>query len=454
MAEDLGTRTTTEEGKSISDLPIEELQGGVTQVTDPKEIEKIKQLLPGQQRQSGDASGVGQPAATPGESGAPIKAGGDGDGHAVEPPPNQKPVDDPNQRPADQPPAGEYTDEQYFTDISEATGYEIKNDEDIVALVNHLHEKSEANNQAPPIDKYSPALQEAIRLETEGGDVRQYFSMLSVDDTMLDKLPHKELLRKDFMSKNATIAETNPDFAEKKFEREFSERYGILNTDYSEADFDTDEEYQKYLDDKEYLKGELQVETDIAKKTIKELRSKAMQPGPNSPPTMTEEESRQINEQYTQNVNAFVGDFEAIQIPLDPNGESLFNVALNDKSKPLFDQWLNNPSDFLEHIGISKDGKTFDVERLGSHIALSAAFSIAGDKSVGNLIRQHLSEQGNLQAIERRLQNVGRNDNISGSGGEQELTDEQEALLKFKELNTGKGNGPSYKPFYYPPEKK
>jgi hypothetical protein len=346
------------------------------------------------------------------------------------------------------------SDEEYFETISQSTGLQIENDDQIVDTIVNLNkenetlrtENEELKNKGPAIpEDMSDLLKQAYEYEKKGGNVRTFLSIVNQDTQSMSQ---KELIRQQFFNDHPEYVSISPEFANQKFERDFNQRFGLVNEERTEDDFEDDISYLKWQDDKRFAKSELDFEAKKAANSIDAMKAKIINEEPQQPasqqPEVDEEALKAIQEKYLSQANEFKADFEAIEIPLDAKGEKSFNIGLNNKTKPQFEQWVDSPPDFFEHIGISKDGKTIDMDVFGAHVALTAAFEATGDASVGAMLTKHILENFNQQTLESQLENPEQTPPV-GASQASEMTDEEEALSKLSQAAAG-----PYKPVYLP----
>lgn len=280
-----------------------------------------------------------------------------------------------------------------FEELSNQIGYEVTSEEDIAQLVRSLSSKD-------PYEDLSPMLKQAAEFERNGGDVREYFNVLSVDT---EALAPKEALWHKFKTDNSALAQENSEFARQKFEKEFNSKYQILNQDKTVDDFETIEEYNNFLSEKKFAQNELEWESKNAKSELEKNREEAFKSAP-AKPQVDEQRQRELYESYQQEASYYKENFEALQLPVDEKGKTFYNIGLNEASKPLFDEWMDNPANFLEHLGINQDN-TIDAEKLAQNIALIAAFSVEGENSVGVQFAKAMTERINRNTVETRLEN-------------------------------------------------
>jgi hypothetical protein len=311
-------------------------------------------------------------------------------------------------------------DEEYFEDLSNRIGFEVTSEEDVVTLVRNLAEKD-------PLEGLSPLLQKAAEFESNGGDVREYFNVLSVNT---DNLSEKEAMWHKFKSENSTLSQDSPEFARQKFERDFNTKYKILSDQRAEDDFDTDEEYAAFKSNQAYAKEELQWESNTAKRELAAERDDALASAPPQA-QVNQEESARVYQEYLEEASYYKENFETLSIPIDKEGKTHYNIGLNEKSRPIYESFLDSPAKLLDYIGIGSDQKSIDAEAFAQNAALLAAFAVDGEFSVGAQFANAMTERLNRNSVETRLENPapeGGKSNSGGEGGQGDLSEAVEAL--------------------------
>lgn len=314
------------------------------------------------------------------------------------------------------------SDDEYFTELSEKIGYEVTTDEDLITLVRHLDSQD-------PLEGVSPLLKQVIEFESNGGDVREYFNVLSVNS---ESLSEKEAMWHKFKISNSTLSQESPEFARQKFERDFDTKYKILSDQRGEDDFDSQEDFANFKRDQEYLRQELKWESQEAKKELDASREEALKTAPVQAQVNIEEQQRLLAE-YQEQASYYKENFDTLQIPIDAEGKTNYNIGLNEKSRPMFEEWMDSPSKFLDYIGIGSDQKTVNAELLAANMALIAAFSVDGEHSVGAQFANAMTERLNKNSVESRLENPAPEGGKSNSGGEGGKSELQEAVEAFRD---------------------
>ncbi len=312
-------------------------------------------------------------------------------------------------------------DTEYFNELSNQIGYEVGSEEDLVSLVRELSTKD-------PLDGVSPLMRQVLEFESNGGDIREYFNVLSVNT---DNLSEKDAMWHKFSVDNSSLAQENNEFARQKFDRDFKTKYKILSDNRVEDDFDTAEEYQSFVKDKEYASLELKYEGDQAKQFLSDNKEEALRTAPPQA-QVNEDEQREIYEAYKGDAEYYKSNFDTLQIPIDTEGSTSYNIGLNEKSRPMFEGWMDDPSTFLEYIGIGSDQKSIDAESLASNMALIAAFSVDGEYSVGAQFAKAMTERVNRNSVETRLENPAPEGGRASSGVSAGSNELQEAIEAFR----------------------
>jgi len=398
-------------GKSADQIR-EELREGVTHHHDgpPPERNIDPQVVEGDEGKGDEDGATGHTSASESESEVETKEPGAGEGSSEsssEPGDIEKEENESDQyfttideeegeesSSGEEAAAAESAPEMDYETLSEKSGYEVHSEDDVVDVIRHLETKD-------PYEKVSPLLKKAIEFEEKGGDVRQYFQVLGVPT---DTLTAKEALRQQFFSANSKLAQGNRELANNRFERDYAAKYSILHENFEDTDFDTTEKYNQWVQDKENAKAELEWEGNEAKETLDSQRDEVLESAP-SQAQMSDEEATKIQAKWDSDSSSFVNHFEAIQLPVDKENKTFYNLGLNDQTKPVFQEWAKEPTKFLEYIGFGSDQKSVDAERLLTHMAFAAAFSGTGEFAAGAQFAKHLTERVNKGTLESRLEN-------------------------------------------------
>lgn len=283
--------------------------------------------------------------------------------------------------------AEEVVDDSYqFSDLAEETGFEIGSKEDVVNLLKEYAELKDKD----PLSTLSPVIQEAIKAERAGMDLNHFFSVRNMD---FDKMDNKEVLRQKFLKDNASLAKDNPDFANRRFEREYNAKYGNLNKEF-EDEFEKEEFLKNNKDDLDFARMELDHEVKSAREELKKWQDDSTK----IPEAQTEPEvnNAELIEQHMKQVDEYFEGFNGIEIPLD--GDKMFKVGLDDKDVQNLKEVLKNPSSFLERIGFTQEG--INIETLAPIVTL-----LEKSNSIGKLISDYSLEMRNKELVTSDLEN-------------------------------------------------
>ena len=329
------------------------------------------------------------------------------------------------------------TDEEYFEMLNKHIGIEgisINNDEQIIETIKTLATRD-------PLAGLSDFTKTVIKAELAGQDLKELVKVLALDEP--EKLSERDLLWQRFVRNNKDVVTEDPKFAQMKFEREQESKYGVLSEDFTEGDFDTPAEYQKYLKEKQLAEGERNFEISSERKAIAAEREKLVKglPEPNFKQDQlyagvfkSEEEAAHAAEKFQQASTEFLDNFESIRIPIDDKG-TVANIVHDENAKASFEKWLKSPGEFLAHIGVDAERGDVDMEKFGAHVAMTATMTMAGDKSIGAIIKRLSLEQANKETVKGELENVRDKDTPSGSQNVNE-SEELEAARLIRDQQT------------------
>lgn len=316
--------------------------------------------------------------------------------------PTDDPADEPNDEPSDEP-TNEVDNEAYYEylgDLSEQTGVELSSEEDIVTALNELYEYKTAT----PVEIPKEA-QMVADLINSGGDYRSKLRLLSLDT---ENLNDKDALKESFFLTNEV--ERSNELAGMQFERDFSNKYGILDKVNKITDPDEKAEFEQ--ENKEEIKyAKLSYEQDV--KNAKGQVSKFIEESttlPSDDGSMSEEEANEIYENHVNNVNHTLNSFEGVELPLGESGKDSFNLTLSDEDRPLLQEVLTNPIDyFRETVGVDmKTGEILDYNQLSSIFTV-----IQNWDRLAPVLGQYYMEQTDKKTLEEITENREKPKNTS-----------------------------------------
>jgi len=278
-----------------------------------------------------------------------------------------------------------------FQQLSEDVGYEVKGYDD---MVNNLKSRRDLEQQLNEVKKtlegLDPLALDIDKAAKSGIDINQYLNARKLDP---DALQAKDALREKFLLENAQLVKDSPDFARKKFEKDYSSRYGIINKDLSLLE---GEDLAKELEEVEFAKASLDAESKSAKRflqdwkqknvTIPEVKQQEVVPG------ISEEQASQIRETYNNQAKDFVSAAEAVEIAI---GDKTFSYGVENHKKALENDLLN-PMETLARHGVDLTNGMIDPEKFGE---LLTAYYILRDANFGKSLSEFSIEQFNKQTV-------------------------------------------------------
>lgn len=291
---------------------------------------------------------------------------------------------------------------------------------DVDGLKGVLSEYKTLKTKATEFESISPGIQEAIKAEKAGMDLNQFFDLRKRD---FDNMDGKDLLREKYLKENAKLFSENPEFAKKRFEREYNSKYGNLNKKF-EDDQDRLDFEEENAEDLSYSKLELEHEIKLAREEMNNWKAEATkipEKAQNSNEPSPEEQAA-IAQKHQGNVQKFLSEYKGLELALDDK-TAPFKFGVSDDIKQSLQQDLEDPGNFLSDIGFTEEG--IDVSKFGVAIMKLKNF----DKAVQNAA-QYLVEQKNKQTVEGQLVNPRGTDSVN-TGNPQIQTHEEKVAAAF-----------------------
>lgn len=296
---------------------------------------------------------------------------------------NEEPEEEPEEQPSEEPSV-----DQRFQELSDLTGLELSSYDDVLE---NLNIAAQAKKDPLGYAGVSPSIKAAIEAEQKGIPPQKFFSVSSIDP---DKLGEKDLLRQNYMLNNP---DDDQEFLHMSFEREYDQKYGILNEEKSEDDFDSPQEYQKYLNDKKFAEKMLANESSKAKQNIGQWKEKALTPEKQGP---SEEEQQRMDRAYAMETDRVMSKFNNLQVKMGEN--DTYNFKLNDEDKQAIRSRIENLTDFFKEIGVDSENQKIDQQKLAEFIGFYTLRDKLSDK-----IATHKVENKNRETVTSKLQNKG-----------------------------------------------
>lgn len=289
--------------------------------------------------------------------------------------------------------------------LSEEVGIEIESNDDVVDALKELAEYK----------SLSPALQKAIEIEQNKGDVAAYFRMLAVDP---EKLSDRDVLWEQYVAENPKRASDNPKFARQDFDRRQAKEYALL-TEYENLSASEQEDFlAEHKAEIDYLKEKRKFDAEAARTALRETREKAQFYGPEKPAAQTDADIQAIVRAHEAGYKQAIKDFDVVSIDIGDDYE--FNVSLSETNKEVALDWMRNPEKLLNELGFSKN--KIDYDTLAGWATLIADIKYG---TFGERFRQALIDNKDINTLERTLDAPGIK---NGSGKASIQADEWEAV--------------------------
>lgn len=298
--------------------------------------------------------------------------------------------------PVEEPVSEGVDDETYFKALTEETGIQVSSDKDIV---NTLKENAQLKQElekfkADPFEGYDPLVKDIASATKAGMDIQTYMSARTLD---VDSLDTKAALYQKFKLDNAENIKQNPTFYQKKFEREFAAKYGKIDSQISEEDFDDNNSYQNALEDLEFTKAALENDVLVAKQDLKQWQKDNITIKQEEAPV---EDVKERLEAYHSEVAKTLESTKGLQLPI---GDENFTFDLGNDGLEAVREGLMNPQNALkEIIGIDLETGVIDTNKLSKILVYSAA---SNNNKLGDQLKKFAIEQYNKETIEGKMEN-------------------------------------------------
>ena len=290
----------------------------------------------------------------------------------------------------------EEIDHEYYSSLTEATGYELNSDEDIVAMAQRLDELEQlAENPLANLPKEVQMVANAIQ---NGGDYMSSLRLLSMDT---EKMSDMELLKENYMRDSKVSS--NQKLAEMQFEKDYENKYGILDQLNQIDDPDERAEFeQENAREIEYAKLSLEQDVKDAKESLEQFKEENTTKSPAE--TMSKEEQEEFIQTHLNSVKQQVSDFEGITLAFGENGDKQFNLQLADDQKEGLQTFLTNPAEFFrEEIGFDLANGRYTEDGYDSMSSLYTL--ITNLDKLPELLGQYYMEQSDKKSVEEIVEN-------------------------------------------------
>jgi hypothetical protein len=288
----------------------------------------------------------------------------------------------------------EESDEVYFEDVLSENGLELEEGATINDLISHYKELLDESNNNEDLPK---DLQLAIDSYRNGGDYNKVLQTLSLD---FENMEGKDLLKHKFMQDNQELASKNQELANKKFEREFAAKYGILNNEF-EDDFAKDEFMEENGEDYGYAKMQFEQEINDTKEFLNNWKSENTSED-KIRNEMSEEQREEIINNYYSEVDYTLDDFGGLSLSIDDNEENDYVLGADEESLEAVRETMKDPINFFkEAIGYDVTTGEIDTQTFATVVHL-----LQNINSIGPKLGQYYLEQSDKETVESMLENA------------------------------------------------
>lgn len=321
----------------------------------------------------------------------------------VTPPEDPKPKDEENPDPnapeeGDEESGEEIEDEFDWEALSNEVGIELDSDDAVVESLREL----------ATYKSLSPALQKAIEIERNKGDVAAYFKSIANDPK---DLSDRDALWEQYVAENPKRVAGNPKFARLDFDRKVDKEYALL-TEYEKLSASDREDFlEEHKDEIDYLTEKRKFDAEAARASLQEKRAGATFNTPDKPdPKAVEERMAEVMRNHESGYKKALSEFDVVALNVGNDFE--FNVGLTESNKKVATEWMKNPESFLKELGFTKE--SIDYDTLAGWAALIADIKYG---TFGERLRQALIDNKDIKTLENTLDAPG----IVKTGGEKPI---------------------------------
>tara|TARA_R110002126_G_scaffold86464_1_gene208621 strand:- start:16627 stop:17826 length:1200 start_codon:yes stop_codon:yes gene_type:complete len=238
----------------------------------------------------------------------------------------------------------EEDDGAFFDSISEDTGLEINDSEDLVNALNELRELKETD----PFESLPEEVKMVMEAVKSGGDYMQKLRLLTMNT---DSMSEKEVLRQNYTMELSDKGVVNERLAAAEFDQFYKEKYGVLEELNSMTDeFDKEQFIEENSDKIELAKLRLEQDVVNAKGSIEDFKNSSTSEATSDEPSMTEEERQEILNNHYREVENVSSYYDGIDLAINDNAEENFHLKPSEERSSLIKETLKDPRDFLEQV--------------------------------------------------------------------------------------------------------
>lgn len=285
----------------------------------------------------------------------------------------------------------EVSEQEMYNDLTQESGVDIKSYEDVVKSLKELKALKEN-----PYNGVSNLLKEAIKAEQQGIDPGRFIQLSKTD---FDKMDSRRILFEQFITKNPDLYASNPSFAERKFNRDFMSKYGVIDKTIDPETME-ESEINSLKEEQQFARDSLDYDAGVARKELNDLKGRALTPDPSTqpPPEPTKEEVDKMKQEAEAEADSIMESFDSLEVPF---GKEKINIQINNKMKEEIRQGVLDPLSFLgKYLGIDASGEKFNKEQFASAAAWLLSYSLAGD-----VIGKLAVEKKNKEIVTDRIEN-------------------------------------------------
>jgi len=236
-----------------------------------------------------------------------------------------------------------------------------------------------------------PFVRDIAKAKKAGIGIDLYLEAVKMD---VDKLDPKRVLKEAFLRKNAEIVAIDPELAGMQFEEDYQVKYGKITEELDVAGLDEVEAKAKTVEfnrKQDFVKRTLNVAVAQERNYLNDWKKQHVTiPDVVQQTGMTDAQIQQ----YTSQVDTFVGQNEKIEIPV---GDLKFNFGLKDYKETLKKELLN-PFETLKKHGIDVDTGIIDSTKLGK--LLIAAYL---GENMGKPLSDWSIDAKNIELLKNKL---------------------------------------------------
>jgi hypothetical protein len=377
----------------------------------------------------GEETHVEEPVEEPGDEPVDETPEEPGD-EPIEEPIDETSSEEPVEEPSSDPEMSEDEAETYyFEELSESTGFEIRNDDDIRNAFLELGELRDQfeSAQETRYDHLPKDLQVAIKTAESGGNYRSIMELANKDFSNMDG---KDVLFEQYLKNNPNVAKRDANVARLRFDNFYQANYGVLDKLSKITDED---DRQEFLENNksEIDRAKMLFEDDVSSAREEMESFKEENSVPADTGGYTEQEVQQFLEEHNRSIDNALADFSGIDLSLG-DGDEVFTLGVNEEQVDNIRDIMSNPSNFFEEVfGISKmEGQIENYDKFLGVIAL-----IQNADRIVNSAGQYYMEKADRSTLEKLLENPAPETKSTQKNTDPLLTEDEELVKAIRNAN-------------------